>query len=368
MDMRMARWFWSGAVALAMVVAAFGTADAQVPAETGTVRVVHGLRGLVADVYLDGTLVLPTFQPERSTDPLPIPAGVHLVEIRSAGAASTETPLLTQNVTVPAGFVGSLVAHLNGAGQPTLTAFADDLTAVPAGESRVVVRHAAAAEQVNVLLNDEPRFTAVAPQTEAGSVLGAGDYELAVTPAAGGAPIASPQTVQYPDGTANFMYLIGSQADGTLGWAAVQVADLQTAPLVIQTGDGSTEGSDGAPTLAIVAARRSRARGRRRRPLGAVAPHLTTMRRTVALAALLGLSACAGATVERRGPGTNRRGHDDRRPTSTTTTTDRRGDDDDDRRSSTTTSTVPPTAPTVAPIVTYAADVGILAPVAVAHR
>ena len=254
MDMRMARWFWSSAVALAMVAAAaFGTAEAQVPDETGTVRVVHGLRGLVADVYLDGTLVLPTFQPERSTDPLPIPAGVHLVEIRSAGAASTETPLLTQNVTVPAGFVGSLVAHLNGAGQPTLTAFADDLTAVPPGESRVVVRHAAAAEQVNVLLNDEPRFTAVAPQTESGSVLGAGDYEVAVTPAAGGTPIASPQTVQYPDGTANFMYLIGSQADGTLGWAAVQVAELQTAPLVIQTGDGSTEGSGGAPTLAIVA-------------------------------------------------------------------------------------------------------------------
>ena len=45
-------------------------------------RVVHGLRGLVADIYLDGTLVLPTFQPERSTDPLPIPAGDHLIEIR----------------------------------------------------------------------------------------------------------------------------------------------------------------------------------------------------------------------------------------------------------------------------------------------
>ena len=84
MNMRVARWFWSSTVALTMVVAAFGTADAQVPAETGTVRVVHELRGLVADVYLDGTLVLPTFQPERSTDPLAIPAGEHLVEIRRA--------------------------------------------------------------------------------------------------------------------------------------------------------------------------------------------------------------------------------------------------------------------------------------------
>ena len=72
----------------------------------GSVRVVHGLRGLVADIYLDGTLVLPTFQPERSTDPLAIPAGDHLVEIRAAGAAATETPLLTQTVTVPGGLPG----------------------------------------------------------------------------------------------------------------------------------------------------------------------------------------------------------------------------------------------------------------------
>ena len=109
-------------------------------------RVVHGLRGLVADIYLDGNLALPTFQPERATDPIAIPAGDHLVEIRAAGAAATETPLLTQTVTVPAGFVGSLIAHLAGDGTPTLTAYADDLSTVPAGQARVVVRHSAAAE------------------------------------------------------------------------------------------------------------------------------------------------------------------------------------------------------------------------------
>ncbi len=252
MDMRRTRWFWLGAAALGMALAVGGTAGAQTP-EDGLVRVVHGLRGLVADVYLDGTLVLPTFQPERSTDPLPIPAGDHLVEIRSAGAAMTETPLLTQTVTVPPGFVGSLVAHLDGAGEPTLTAFADDLSAVPAGDSRLVVRHAAAAEPVDVLLNDQATFSAVAPAAEAGDVVGAGTYEVAVAPVGGGEPITDPQTLQYPEGTANFMYLIGSQTDGTLAWAAVQVADLQTTPLVIQTGDGSTEGAGGTPTLAIIA-------------------------------------------------------------------------------------------------------------------
>jgi hypothetical protein len=37
------------------------------------------------------------------------------------------------------------------------------------------------------------------------------------------------------------MYLIGSEADRTLGWAAVQVGNLEMAPERIDTGDGSTE-------------------------------------------------------------------------------------------------------------------------------
>jgi Domain of unknown function (DUF4397) len=203
---------------------------AQPEEPVGLVRVVHGLRGLVADVYLDGTLVLPTFRPERATDPLPIPSGDHVVEIRQAGAAATDVPLLTQAVTVPAGFEGSLVAHLDAAGEPKLTAYADDLSAMPAGQSRVVVRHAAEAGPINVLLNDQARFRGLAPDEEAGGLVAAGQYEVVVTRTRGGAPLAAPERIEYADGTANFMYLIGSQPDGTLGWAAVQVPNLQTAP------------------------------------------------------------------------------------------------------------------------------------------
>jgi hypothetical protein len=231
------------AVALVGIWGAMGPAAHAQDDSAGHIRVVHGLRGLVADIYLDGTLVLPTFQPERSTDPLAIPAGDHLIEIRAAGAAITDAALLTQTVTVPARFQGSLVAHLDQTGAPALSVFADDLTPVPAGTSRVVVRHVAAAEDVNVLLNAEPALTDIAPAKEASAVIPSGAYEVAVTALAGGAPLAPPQMVQFPDGTANFMYLIGSEADHTLGWAAVQIGNLATAPTRIQTGDGSTEQS-----------------------------------------------------------------------------------------------------------------------------
>jgi hypothetical protein len=240
----------AGAVA-GGTIASSATGHAQPEQAPGLVRVVHGLRGLVADVYLDGTLVLPTFRPERATEPLPIPAGEHLVEIRQAGAAATDEPLLTQEVTVPAGFQGSVVAHLDAEGNPELSAYADDLSAVPAGQARVVVRHAADAGPVNVLLNDEATFERLPSDAEAGGVIGAGAYEIAVTPARGGQPLAAPEQVDYADGTANFMYLIGSQADGTLGWAAVRVSNLQTAPAGIQTGDGSTEASPSSRGLPI---------------------------------------------------------------------------------------------------------------------
>ncbi|MBA3803082.1 MAG: DUF4397 domain-containing protein [Acidimicrobiia bacterium] len=114
----------------------------------------HGLRGLVADIYVDGQLVLPSFHPRRSTDPIAIPTGDHRVEIRTPGAAMSKKPLLSRTVSVPSGFLGSLVAHLDAAGRPTLTAFPGDLAEVPAGQSRVVVRHAADAEQVHVRLDD----------------------------------------------------------------------------------------------------------------------------------------------------------------------------------------------------------------------
>ena len=114
------------------------------------------------------------------------------------------------------------------------------------------MRHAAAADGVSVLLNDQPAIPSLTPDAEGTDIVAAGDYKVAVTPLAGGAPLATPQDVQFAEGTANFMYLIGSQADGTLGWAAVQVKDLQTAPAVIQTGDGSSlSPSSGTNPLAI---------------------------------------------------------------------------------------------------------------------
>src|SRR4051794_24527013 len=113
-----------GALAASFTVTNAVVASAQTA--TGTVTVVHSLRGVVADVYVDGTLALPAFEPERVTDPIQVPAGPHRIEIRLAGAAPTDAPAVTGDVEVMANARQSIVAHLDSNGNPAITAYLDD--------------------------------------------------------------------------------------------------------------------------------------------------------------------------------------------------------------------------------------------------
>src|SRR5258705_10101875 len=91
------------AVALALPVATLVMpVQAHAAGETGTVTLVHGVRGLVADIYLDGAVALQVFQPERTAGPLTVPAGAHAVEVRTAGSPAPSAPLLSATLNVPA--------------------------------------------------------------------------------------------------------------------------------------------------------------------------------------------------------------------------------------------------------------------------
>ncbi|HEY8094285.1 MAG TPA: DUF4397 domain-containing protein, partial [Acidimicrobiales bacterium] len=81
-------------LAAGSVVAAAVPASAQ-DATTANVVIVHALRGFTADLYVDGKLLINTFRPERSTDPMAVPAGSHLVEIRAAGTGADTAPAVT---------------------------------------------------------------------------------------------------------------------------------------------------------------------------------------------------------------------------------------------------------------------------------
>ncbi len=186
---------------------------------TGQVVIVHGVRGLVANVDVDGNRALSAFQPERTTDPLTLTAGTHSVVVRRANDP-TATPVLTKTVTVPAGGLVSAAVGLTSEGKPSLTLFSERGAAVPTGKARLVVRHIAAAPTVRVTLDGK----AVGPELSGGpqqviNDLPAGKHAVAVT-GADGTPVLAPQDVPLRAGSVTTVYLIGSASEGTLTWLA----------------------------------------------------------------------------------------------------------------------------------------------------
>ena len=252
--MRGYRWLLPLVGVVALIVVGTTGASAQTPvpagapAGTGRVTAVHGLRGLVADVYLDGAVVLGGFSPERTTDALSVPVGRHRLDVRAAGDPVTSPPLVTASFDVPAGGHVSVVVHQSASGAPTATAFLNDLSAVAPGQSRLAVRNAAAAQPVDVRLDGVPLVGALANGREFAAPTSGAAHVLAVAPAGAANPVLGPDTVQLLPGSAYAFYLIGSQPDGSLGWIFEQFGGLPSTPLAISTGSGGTAGRGPGPS------------------------------------------------------------------------------------------------------------------------
>jgi hypothetical protein len=236
------------AVLAVLLALALDTGTAAGQEATGTVTIVHGFRGLVADVYLDGTLILESFEPERATDPVELPAGDHDVEVREAGADASSSAAVAGTLTVPAGANLSAVVHLSEEGEATMTVFDNDTAAVAPGSTRLVVRHAAQAGAVNVSVDDAPLAADLTNPTEAGREVPASPSQVAVTEAGGGAVLLPPQEVPLQEGTAQYLYLIGSADDGTVTWITQTLSGLQTAPAGVPTGNSGLVDEDPGPT------------------------------------------------------------------------------------------------------------------------
>jgi len=226
------------ALALGAIVVAAPAASAQ-DAGTANLVIVHGLRGFTADLYVDGKLLLNTFRPERSTDPMTVPAGPHLVEIREAGTGESTTPAVTATIDLAAGSRYDAVAHVDQAGAPKVSLFLDDVSPLPPGQARAVVRNTAATGPIDVRVGPTVAAAGLANGAGADMIMPAGVYEVAVSAAGSPTPLTPTRNVTYPEGTATFMYLIGSSQAQTLDWLAVQATGLQSAPTKVPTGDGS---------------------------------------------------------------------------------------------------------------------------------
>jgi Domain of unknown function (DUF4397) len=238
-----------GALALALVAA-----PAAVAQETATVYVVHGVPDTPVDVYVDGKRAIDDFEPGTSQGPVQLPAGPHKLALFAADAADgSGSPLLSADADLPAGGNVTVVAHLDEGGNPKITPFVNDVSSVPAGQARLVVRHTAAAPAVDVLAGDKPVIEGLSNGQEKALEVPAGSVSAAVAAAGTTDPVIGPADVDLKEGTATFVQAIGKLDGGKLSLVSFTVSDLHSSPSGVPSGAPSGAPADGgAPAWLLV--------------------------------------------------------------------------------------------------------------------
>lgn len=228
----------AGSIAVAFAVLGASPAAA---ADTAEVFVVHGVPGLTVDVYVDGQRALDDFQPETVAGPLDLPAGSHDVAITAADAADASSPVLTATADLAAGNSYSLVAHLTADGTPTITPYSNDISSVPAGQARLVVRHDAAAPTVDVRAGGTVVLADVTNPNQGGLTVPAGTVSADVVLAGTSTVAIGPADVTLTEGTATFVHAVGSADEGTLALVSFVIPGLHSAPGGVPAGTGPAD-------------------------------------------------------------------------------------------------------------------------------
>jgi len=239
---------------VALIAAPMAAANATEGAGEATVSVLHGVPGLTVDVYANGEELIPDFEPGTLTDPLSLPAGTYDLQVFADGDTpdSADPAIEANGVQVPAGANATVVAHLDADGNPTLTPFVNDTSATAPGESRLTVRHTAAAPAVDVRADGEVLFPGLTNPNEESGDVPAGTYSADVVLAGTEDVALGPADLDLAEGTSTIVYAWGSAEDGNLDLAVQTIDGLHSAPAGVPGGEaGLAPESNGIPAWAL---------------------------------------------------------------------------------------------------------------------
>jgi len=232
------RKVWTLLTAAALLAVSVAPAMAQ---EGARIHLIHGIPDTNVDVVAGGEIVFENFAFGETQD-LSALAGATLegLEVRLAG---TETVAIDGgDVALPATGNYTIIAHLTADGTPTLGVFANDTSAIAAGEGRLTVRHTAAAPAVDVLANGAVAFSNLANPNEAAADLGVGTIIAEVVPAGASEPVViGPADLAIADGTSLIVYAVGSLEGESLTVLTESISGLGTAPSGVNTGNSPVE-------------------------------------------------------------------------------------------------------------------------------
>lgn len=247
--------------------ASFAAAMPASAADEAMVSVLHGVPGATVDVYANGKALLTNFAPGTLTDPVQLAAGSYDLKVTAAGAGAGGAAVIEANgVNVPAGANITVVAHLSATGTPQLTPFVNDVSAVPAGQARLTVRHTAAAPAVDVRANGQAVFTGLTNPNEKSAVVPAGTVSADVVLAGTSTVAIGPAQLPLKEGANTIVYAWGSAQQNNLKLAVQTISGMHSAPGGVPAGDGGQAaeqplapvffGALAAGGLALVATRR----------------------------------------------------------------------------------------------------------------
>jgi hypothetical protein len=225
------------------------TASGPIEADDAGLQLAHGLPGQEVDVYVDGEAVATGFEAGTIAGPIDASPGSHDIEVFAAdpaapGDASTRTdePLLSAPITVT-GSPESAIAHLDGSGEPRLSAFSEPMDALAPGQGRLIIRHVMEAGSLDARAGGES-VGSLSPGEEIEVDVPAGT--VAVELVADDGTVVGSVDVEVGDGELASLAAIGSADDGSAAILVQRYSGLGTAPAGVPTGDsGLLESADG---------------------------------------------------------------------------------------------------------------------------
>jgi hypothetical protein len=254
----MKRIIAGAAAALVLAVTGSAVAGASPSQDEAAARIhlIHGIPDTPVDVEANGENVLEGFAFGDTEDLSPF-AGQTLTGVTVKAAGTEDVAIDAGDLTLPAEGNVTAIAHLDADGNPTLTVFENDTSAVAAGQGRITVRHTAAAPAVDVRANGEVAFANLSNPNEAAADLPAGTISADVVPAGASEPVViGPADLPVTEGTSLIVYAVGSLDGGTLQTLTETIEGLGSAPGAVQTGNSPIDGgsSSALPWVAGAAA------------------------------------------------------------------------------------------------------------------
>lgn len=188
-----------------------GTAQA---ADTATVYVVQGLPETVVDVVIDGRAVATGLEAATISEPATLRPGTRTITVRSDGEL-----LLERSIEVDAASSTDVVIHRPAAptGDPVITTFDNDLSAVPADKAALTVAHTAAVPPADIVVDGEVLFSNVANGESLHVVVPARTYRVKIVPTgASGPAVLGPLDLTVEAGSLNRVFAVGRPSDDTM--------------------------------------------------------------------------------------------------------------------------------------------------------